>query len=74
MPAAHIRQHILNQVSAARLHFPQMMMRIDDRQIGFQRDLGFAGPQPGFQVDIAARGRASELAFAEHDFLRTLVI
>ncbi len=66
VPAADIGQQFGQQVVAAMRLIPEMVVRIDDRQIRFQRRLG-ALRQPCGQGGIIADGGAAVLAFGVSD-------
>ena len=63
MPAADIGQQIGQQITAAVRHVPEMVVRIDDRQIRFQRRFARLFLQPCFQRGVVAVDAAAIFAF-----------
>ena len=52
--AAEVGKQVGQEIAAAVRRVPEVMMRIDDRQVRFQRRFGGPLRQPGLQVGIVA--------------------
>ena len=63
VPTADIGEQLGQQVGAALGLVPEVMVGIDDREIWFQRRLGGALGEPGFQFGVVAIAVAAEFAF-----------
>src|SRR6185437_8740394 len=58
-----ILQQFGQEVEAARLGVPEVMMRVDDRQVGFQHLLRRPLGEPGGEIGVVAVGEAAIFAF-----------
>ena len=63
VPAADVGQQFRQQVTAAMRRVPEMVVRIDDRQIRLQRRLGGALRQPRLQRSVFAIDATAVFAF-----------
>ena len=63
MAAADVGQQVGQEVAAAMRRVPEMVVRVDDRQVRFQRRLTRALRQPRLQVGVVAIDDAAEFAF-----------
>ena len=67
VPAADIGQQLGQKIAAALRRIPEMMVRVDDRQIRLQRRLARPLRQPGLQVGVVAVYRAAIFALGITD-------
>jgi hypothetical protein len=67
VPTAYVGQELRQQIAPALRRVPEMVMRIDDRQIGLQRRL--AGPlrEPRSELGLVAVGKAAIFALCVAD-------
>ena len=60
--AAEVGQQLGQEIEAARRRVPEMMVRIDDRQLGLERRLGRPLGEPGREVGVVAIGESAIFA------------
>jgi hypothetical protein len=60
--ATQVAQQLGQEIAPARLGVPEMMMRIDDRQVGLERLLRRPLGEPGGEIGIVAIGETAIFA------------